>query len=208
MSDKSTDPTLLLYGSPRSPYARKVRIVLYEKGLAFRYETDFHATIERVNPLGKIPVMILPDGQAIFDSSVIVDYLDAAYPERPMVPGSGMERVEIRRWEALADGICDAAVSIVSENGRNEPAERSATWIEKQKGKVERGLAHAAQRLGDRSWCCQDQMTLADAAMAAALDYVSFRLPAVPWQQAHPNLARYHACLMKRDAVASTVPVN
>ncbi len=159
-----------LLGSPASPYTRKVRVVLAEKKIECEFEkVDVNPADNPVNahnPLGKVPTLILDDGTALFDSRVIVEFLDNVSPIARLIPEDNRERVAVRRWEALADGSLDAGLLVRYESLR--PArERSAAWTEKQAGKLRRGLAMLAGELGDRNWCHGDRYTLADISLYA-----------------------------------------
>src|SRR3989475_8903614 len=146
-----------LIGSLASPYTRKVRIVLAEKKIDYDFEIDnpwkADAKAGKPNPLGKVPVLTLDDGRTLFDSRVIVEFLDNASPIARLVPAENRERVEVRRWEALADGVLDAGVLARVENQR-EAKLRSAPWIERQMGNDRGGLAAMGSELGDNP-CCE-----------------------------------------------------
>jgi glutathione S-transferase len=198
----------LLY-SPTSPYARKVRIVLAEKKIECEAIVDapFEATSQaaRFNPLGKIPVLLLDDGTSLYDSRVIVEYLDNVSPVSRLIPEPARQRIVVRRWEALADGVCDATVAIVLE--RKRPAEQqSAALVERQAGKVSSGLAEMARELGERSWCNGEAYTLGDIAAGCALDYLDLRDPDRDWRRDYPNLARHAEKLGKRASFVDTAP--
>lgn len=199
-----------LLGTPASPYTRKVRVVLAEKRIECAFEAvdlaAADAPVNAFNPLGKVPALILEDGSALFDSRVIVEFLDGVAPEPRLIPEDGRERAMVRRWEALADGALDAGVLIRYESLRPEH-ERSPSWIEKQQGKVERAIARMAIELGERAWCQGERYTLADIAVACCLGWIEFRKPAgIEWRQRHPNLARHYDRLMERPAFAATAP--
>ncbi len=116
-----------------------------------------------------------------------------------------LERVRVKRWEALGDGILDAAVATVTER-RRDPKEQSPAWIDKQRGKIERALATAARDLGNRQWCHGTQFGLADLVLGVALFYLDFRLPEIEWHDAHPNLVKLRNALAARPEFAVTVP--
>jgi glutathione S-transferase len=199
-----------LLGTPVSPYTRKVRVLLAEKRIACEFEpVDIAAAdspVNAVNPLGKVPTLVLEDGTALFDSRVIVEFLDGLSPTPRLIPEDGRERVLVRRWEALADGALDAGVLIRYESLRPE-GERSAAWIEKQKGKLERALARMAAELGERAWCHGERYTLADIALGCCLGWVEFRRPAgLEWRGRYPNLARHYDRLMQHPAFSETAP--
>lgn len=201
-----------LIGSLTSPYVRKVRIMLAEKKIDAKWEEEnvwSDATqIGRFNPLGKVPCLVLDDGEAIFDSRVIVEYLDTLTPVGKLIPGGGRERAEVRTWEALADGVMDAAATARLEQtwpGRTE-AQRSPAWIARQMGKVESGVKAMSHGLGDKPFCSGNHFSLADIAVGAALGYVEFRFPELGWQQQYPNLAKLYDKLMQRPSFRDTAP--
>ncbi|NNM82231.1 MAG: glutathione S-transferase [Burkholderiales bacterium] len=198
-----------LVGTLTSPYVRKVRIVLAEKRIDHEFLNDPPASegssVPHFNPLGKVPVLILDDGEGLYDSRVIVEYLDLHTPVCRLLPEDGRERVEVRKWEALADGICDAAVLVVMEKRRPEGMQ-SAEFVSKQMMKVERGLRALAAGLGEKSWCMGEVYTLADIAVACLLGYLSLRFPEISWREDYPNLARLESRMMKHTAYADTIP--
>jgi len=198
-----------LIGSLASPYTRKVRIVLAEKKIDYDFEIDnpwkADAKAAKLNPLGKVPVLVLDDGRTLFDSRVIVGFLDNASPISRLVPAENRERVEARRWEALADGVLDAGVLARIENQR-EAKLRSAPWVERQMGKVRAGLAAMDSELGDKPWCVGNGYTLADIALGVCLGWLDFRYPKMDWKKDQGNLARALAKLSERQSFADTVP--
>jgi len=192
-----------------SPYSRKVRIVLAEKKIEYELIIDSPGDpatkVPQYNPLGKIPVLVLDDDMTLFDSRVIVEYLDNASPVARLIPDDTRARTQVRRWEALADGCTDAANALVVEKRR--PADKqSAEWISRQQGKVERALKAMADELGARAWCAGDHYTLADIAVGAALGYLDFRMQDVNWRKEYPNLAKLSEKLNKRASFVDTVP--
>jgi glutathione S-transferase len=198
----------LLY-APTSPYARKVRIALAEK----RIECQFveaspwteDSVVPQFNPLGKIPVLMLDDDTPLYDSRVIVEYLDNVSPVSRLIPEPARQRIVVRRWEALADGMCDAAVAIVLE--RKRPAnQQSAEHIERQQRKVLAGLAEMARDLADKAWCNGEAYSLADIAAGCALGYLDLRHAELDWRDAYPNLGRHAEKLARRASFADTVP--
>lgn len=198
-----------LIASLTSPYVRKVRIVLAEKKIDYELVLDSPWVegnkVAAANPLGKIPVLVLDDESTVFDSRVIAEYLDAVAPNNRLIPASGRERISVKRWEALADGILDAAVAVFLEAKRPD-GERSASWIERQRGKIDTALKAISDDLGEQAWCHGNSLSLADIAVGCALGYLAFRLGDIPWAQRHPNLARLYEKLMQRPAFADTVP--
>ena len=203
---------LKLIGSLTSPYVRKVRIVMAEKKLDFQFEQAdpwaADSSVPDANPLGQVPCLVMEGGEAVFDSRVIVEYLDTLSPVGKLIPASGRERAEVKTWEALADGVLDAAVSARMEqvwSGR-APHERSQAWVDRQMAAAQRALKAMSLGLGDRAHCHGIHLTLADIAVGVALGYLDFRFPAVDWRSAYPNLARLHERLSQRPSFQDTLP--
>lgn len=198
-----------LIGSLTSPYVRKVRIVLAEKKIEYEFVLDSpwspESTVPNINPLGKIPVLVLDDETPLFDSRVISEYLDNVAPNNKLMPAPNRERTEVKRWEALADGICDAAALLFLEKKR--PAkQQSADWISRQENKIINGVDYMAKELGENACCIGMHFSLADIAAVCALGYLAFRFPEIDWSEKHPNLARLYNKLMLRPSFADTVP--
>ena len=203
---------LKLIGATTSPYVRKVRIVMAEKKLdyAFVQENVWAAdtTISHANPLGKVPCLIMEAGEALFDSRVIVEYLDILSPVGRLIPASGRERAEVKTWEALADGLLDASILARLEAtwpGRTDE-QRSQAWIDRQLGKVHDSLKAMSTGLGDKPFCSGIHLTLSDIAVGSALGYLDFRFPEINWRDAHPNLARLQDKLMQKQSFIDTIP--
>ena len=198
-----------LIGSLTSPYVRKIRIVLAEKKIDYEFVLDNpwagDTRVGRFNPLGKVPVLVLDDDSTLYDSRVIAEYLDAVAPNNRLIPASGRERINVKRWEDLADGVLDAAVAAFLESKRPD-GERSSSWIERQRGKLDTALGIMAEDLGDQHWCHGNGFSLADVAVGCALGYVSFRLGDMPWARDYPSLSAFYEKLMHRPAFAETVP--
>jgi len=197
-----------LIGSPTSPYVRKVRAVLAEKKIEYEFAVDVSGdenSVARWNPLGRVPVLILDDNTILFDSRVIVEYLDNLAPNNRLIPPPGRERIVVRRWEALADGICDAAVGAVME-GRRPATQQSAEWVGRQRATIARGLAACAEDLGEQAWCHGTAATLADIAVGVMLGYLTLRFPDIDWRGQHANLAKHYDKLMRRPSFADTAP--
>jgi glutathione S-transferase len=198
-----------LFAGPVSPYSRKVRIVLAEKRIEYDLVLDNLADpatrVPEFNPLGKVPVLVLDDETTLFDSRVIVEYLDNASPVRRLIPDDTRQRIQTRRWEALADGCTDAAIAVVLEQRR--PVEtQSADWISRQQIKVDRALKAMSEELAVRAWCAGDSYSLADIAVGCALDYLELRMPQLNWRESYPNLANLLNKLAKRASFKSTMP--
>lgn len=201
-----------LIGSAASPYVRKVRVVLAEKRLDYQFVIEdvwaADTTIAHSNPLGKVPCLIMEGGEAMFDSRVIVEYLDTLSPVGKLIPQQGRERAEVKTWEALADGVMDAGVLWRLEatwSGRSD-GERSATWIERQRAKVEGGIAAMAKGLGDKPFCSGIHLSLSDIAVGCALGWVGFRFPEIDWRGEHSNLVKLYDKLMLRPSFIDTQP--
>lgn len=196
--------------SPTSPFARKVRVVMAEKRIDYEPVVDIpwepDTRVPDYNPLGKVPVLVMDDGSTLFDSRVIVEYLDNITPVSPLLPKENRPRIAVRRWEALADGVVDAASAIFVENKRPE-ARRDPDWIARQQGKILRGLEAMTEELGEKAWCTGDFFTLADIAVGCALGYLDFRFPDILWREAHPSLARLAEKLAQRQSFKESAPV-
>jgi glutathione S-transferase len=198
-----------LFIATPSPFARKARIALLEKGLAFETVIDnpwLPATgMPQVNPLGKVPALVLDDGSVVHDSSVIVEYLETLDRPPRLLPEPGALRVAHRQIEAIADGVCDAVVLIVLERAR-EPARRSAEWIARQQRKVEGGIAELERLLAGRDAFTAFGFGLAEIATGCALGYLDLRLPEYGWRPGAPGLARLFTLLGARPSFAATQP--
>ncbi|HEY9064108.1 MAG TPA: glutathione S-transferase N-terminal domain-containing protein [Burkholderiaceae bacterium] len=200
-----------LIGSLSSPYVRKVRVVMAEKKLDYQFELEdvwARDDILATNPLGKVPVLVLEGGEAVFDSRVIVDYLDTRSPVSRLIPDGSRERTEVRTWEALADGMTDAAILARLENtwaGRSAE-QRSAAWAERQMRKIDASLAAMSKGLGDKPWCAGIHISLADIATGCALGYLDFRFPQIGWRSQHLNLAKLADKLFARQSFIDTKP--
>ena len=201
-----------LLGSTASPYVRKVRVVMAEKKLEYVFVTEdvwaADTAIAESNPLGKVPCLVMEGAEALFDSRVIVEYLDTLSPVGRLIPTMGRERSEIKTWEALADGLMDAAILARLEAnwaGRTK-AQRSQAWIDRQLDKVNAALKAMSRGLAERPFCGGIHMTLADIAVGCALGYLDFRFPNIDWRSEYPNLVRLHDKLMLRASFADTMP--
>ncbi|HWI84014.1 glutathione S-transferase N-terminal domain-containing protein [Ramlibacter sp.] len=201
-----------LIGSNSSPYVRKVRIVMAEKKLDYEFVLEdvwaADTSIAQSNPLGKVPCLVMEGGEALFDSRVIVEYLDTLSPVGKLIPAVGRERAEVKTWEALADGVMDAAILARLEAnwpGRKD-GERSQGWIERQIGKVNASVKAMSQGLGEKPYCAGIYLSLADIAVGCALGYLDFRFPNIQWRSTYPNLAKLQDKLMQRQSFVETSP--
>lgn len=199
-----------LIGSLASPFVRKVRIVMAEKKLDYQFELDDvwapDTRIQDSNPLGKVPCLVMEDAGAVFDSRVIAEYLDTMSPVCRLLPQSGRERAEVKCWEALADGLLDAAVLIRAELTQRDPSLRSDAWIARQHGKIRAALEAMANGLAEKPFCVGNTYTLADVATGCALGYLDFRYPELDWRGRHLNLARLLDKLSQRPSFMDTRP--
>ena len=205
------DSTMKLIGSLTSPYVRKVRMVMAEKKLDAQFVPEDvwgSDDILKSNPLGKVPCLVLDGGEAVFDSRVIVEYLDTLSPVGKLIPPSGRERIEVKTWEALADGMLDA--SILARLEATWPGrvaeQRSQAWIDRQMSRVHAAVRSMALGLGDKAWCNGAHLTLADIAVGCALGYLDFRFSQIDWRGTHPNLAKWHEKLATRPSYIDTAP--
>jgi glutathione S-transferase len=202
---------LKLIGSLTSPYVRKVRIVMAEKKLDYQLALEdvwAHDDILKSNPLGKVPCLVMEGGEAVFDSRVIVEYLDTLSPVGKLIPPVGRERVEVRTWEALADGLQDAAILARLEAtwpGRSAE-QRSQAWIDRQMSRVAAAVQAMSHGLGDKAFCAGTHFTLADVATGCALGYLDFRFPHINWRADHPNLHKLYDKLATRQSFIDSAP--
>jgi glutathione S-transferase len=200
-----------LIGSLTSPYVRKVRIVLAEKKLDYNFVLEDvwgSDAILASNPLGKVPVLVMEGAEAVFDSRVIVEYVDTLSPVGKLIPASGRERVEVRTWEALADGILDACVAARMEAvwTHRTDAQRCQPWIDRQQVRIAAALKSISQGLGEKAYCVGTHFSLADIAVGCALGYLDFRFPENAWRQDFPNIGRLADKLAARQSFIDTAP--
>ncbi|MGF6226405.1 glutathione S-transferase [Inquilinus ginsengisoli] len=195
----------LLY-SPFSPFARKVRIVAHEAGLQDRIEVvptsteDPASGLSARNPLNKIPVLETEFGP-LYDSPVICEYLDTLHDGAKLVPAAGADRWRALRWEALADGLMDAALLIRYEITLRPAEKQHEPWIERQKTKIRKSLdqmeADAAELDGP--------VTIGTIGAASALGYLDLRFADWGWRETHPRLAAWHAAFAERPSYVATI---
>jgi glutathione S-transferase len=199
-----------LIGSLASPYVRKVRVVMAEKKLDYELILENvwapETTIQSSNPLGKVPCLIMEDGGAMFDSRVIVEYLDTLTPVGKLIPANGRERAEVKCWEALADGVLDAAILVRLERTQRPQEQQSPEWIKRQLDKVDAGLTAMSAGLKDTAFCSGNHYTLADVSVGCALGWLTFRFPEIDWRTPHPNLAKLFDKLSERPSFKDTIP--
>lgn len=201
----------LLY-TLNSPYARKIRIVAAEKHIDIKLQevvlSDPDCPVKQYNPLGKVPVLILgDDDDSLYDSRVIAEYLDNRTPLGHLIPKDNTAKSAVRRWEALADGVCDAAVAVMLEQRKAEQKQDEA-FIARQMDKVTRGLTVLNTDLGHGKWCVDETFSLADIAVGCMLGYVNLRFGSIiNLADGYPNLARLQSVLIKRQSFIDSMPV-
>lgn len=198
-----------LIGTPASPYTRKARVVLAEKHIEYEFvvdpPNDAKTKVPNFNPLGKVPVLIVDNDTTLFDSRVIVEYLDHASPVTRLIPQDTRHRIQVRRWEALADGCTDATVAVVMEK-RRPLSLQSTDWLARQQGKIDRALKTMSDELGGRSWCSGEFFTLSDIAVGCCLGFLDLRQPDRDWRRTYPNLAKLAEKLAQRASFKETAP--
>jgi len=199
-----------LIGSIASPYVRKVRVVLAEKKLDYDFELDnvwsADTAIHLSNPLGKVPCLIMDDGSAMYDSHVIVEYLDTLTPVCKLLPPNGRDRADVKVWEALSDGVADAAILARLEKTLRPAEQQNAAWHERQMNKVHAGLGVMSANLGESPFCKGNHYTLADVAVGCTLGWLLFRFPEIDWRGDYANLARLFDKLSERASFKDSVP--
>lgn len=199
-----------LIGSLASPYVRKVRVVMLEKRIEYDFALEnvwaADTLIQQSNPLAKVPCLIMEDGGAMFDSRVIVEYLDTLTPVGKLIPQNGRERAEVKCWEALADGVCDAAMLLRLEHTLRVAEQRNQGWIDRQMMKIQGGLKAMSAGMKDTAFCAGNQYTLADVAVGCTLEWLTFRFPEISWRAEYPNLEKLMEKLSERPSFKDTQP--
>jgi glutathione S-transferase len=198
-----------LYASAASSFARKIRVMLLEKGIKHELElvnlwepNELH----HVNPLGKVPALRLDDGRVLTSSALLADFIDSSFPSLRLIPEDLEARTEVRRWEALADGSMDAVSAVLYEMRFHDEATRSEAWMERQRKKFEGGFKTLEAMLGSRQWCVGDTMTLADISVACHLGFINLRVPQYFPAEKHPGLFRLWRIMEERDSFKKTAP--
>lgn len=201
-----------ILGSPGSPFVRKVRVIAAEKRIPVEYVIERPnaegSRVPALNPLGKIPVLLLDDGEVIYDSAVIGEYLDGLKPEPRLVPVDFAGRIAVKRWEALGDGIAEATVMISHDWGPMHDSDKQAAWIARQEAKIGRGLEAIAASLQGREWLHGDAFTLADICAGYALYYLDQVLAGFDWRGRCPQLVAYAERLNARASFRDTIPAS
>jgi glutathione S-transferase len=198
-----------LISATPSPYARKVRIQLAEKGIPFELITEVpwntDTSTPAYNPLEKLPILICEDGETVYESRFINEWIELMHPEPPLVPNERASILLTKRFEVLSDGVCDACVLAFIERSR-EVSRQSPEWIARQMRKADGGLRELSRLLGSNAFCVDDRLTLADVAVGSLLGWMKVRLPQHLWADHHPNLAALSDRLEKRPSFAATAP--
>ncbi|WP_395674501.1 glutathione S-transferase [Inquilinus sp.] len=195
----------LLY-SPFSPFARKVRVVAHETGLQDRIEVvptsteDPASGLSARNPLNKIPVLETEFGP-LYDSPVICEYLDTLHDGPKLVPETGPARWQALRWQALADGLMDAALLVRYEITLRPAEKQHEAWSERQKGKIRKAL----DQMEADSAELDGPLTIGVIAAASALGYLDLRFADWGWRETHPRLAAWHAAFAERPSYIATI---
>lgn len=198
-----------LVASLTSPFARKIRIHLLEKDIPFVLHESIPWNVDtdvgQYNPLGKVPALV-DDSQRIWtDSPVIAEFIETLPGHRRLIPESPFEAVCVRQIEALADGVCEAAIAIFLERKR-EAAQQSHDWINRQADKIEAGLAALQAQAKNKACLFGDDLTLADIAVVCFLEWYSFRFPESEWESRYPDLAQYASGIGQRASFVATQP--
>ena len=189
-----------LLGSNRSPYFRKALAMVTEKGITCDVveASPSSPEVTAANPLAKVPTLVRDDGRSLYDSSVIVEYLDGLVATPKLIPEAFEARIEVKRWEALGNGVMDATVMISHENRLPVAQRKGADFYAKQQKKIDTGLLTMEKDLGNRDFCYSDSFTLADIACGCALFYLDTTLPDMEWRKTYPGLAHLAERLAKR----------
>lgn len=199
----------LIYAAA-SPFARKVRVLAAETGLLERIElfdtavlpTTLNERVNALNPLGKIPVLLSDDGEALYDSRVICEYLDTLHQGAKLLP-DGAARWQVLRLAALADGLMDAALLARYERAARPAELQWSAWLEGQLGKIQRALVELERQVGQ----LQGPLDLAQIGVACALGYLDFRFADLDWRAAHPGLAAFQQAFALRASMQASAPV-
>ncbi len=198
-----------LIGSYTSPFVRKIRILLEEKGLPFSFLEDIPWNADTrasdFNPLGKVPILIDEDGSTWYDSPVIAEYLEAKHSKKRFIPLNPIAAVQVRQLEALADGVTEAGIAIFLEKKR-DLNQQNPGWITRQQGKLSNGLDTLEKTIGERVFLHVDGYSVADIAAGASLGWLDFRLPGLSWREGRPRLAELAERLFAMPAFQSTMP--
>ena len=196
-----------LYGSPTSPYVRKARVVIHEKKVPCEWVSEDpwaqDSPIPRRNPLGKVPALEIEPNNYLFESMLIVHYLDHV-DGKSLTPKDAAGYWQAQWWQALAQGMIDAAVARVLESRRPED-KRMPEKIAREEARIHRAIAAAEQRFNGDPYLVARRLSLADLMMGVALQYIDFRY-AHDWRSEAPKLARWHGNVTARRSFVETLP--
>ena len=199
-----------LLGSLGSPYVRKARMAMIEKNINCEYVPDRPSNpgslVPKYNPLSKVPVLVLDNDTGMIDSSVIVEYFDGIGSGPKLIPAEFNERIAVRQWEALGDGITDAIVALTHDPRYTPTVDANADWYQKQLKKIEGGLAAAQRDIGSNDYCYGGAFSLADICIGMALGYMDRAFGSYDWRSKYPGLKRYADKLYARPSMVATVP--
>ena len=199
-----------LISATPSPYARKVRIALAEKGVPFELITevpwDRTTKTPQHNPLEKLPILIREDGSSVYESYLILEYIERAHPSPPLVPKDDEGWLLAKRLEVLCDGVCDAFVLTFFERMR-EASQQSADWLSRQQRKIDGGLREMSRLLDGKEFAVGNAFTLGDIAIATAIGYLCVRYPEIDWRATYPDLAAHNDRMEARSSFKNTRPV-
>jgi glutathione S-transferase len=197
-----------LLGTDGSPYVRKARVAIAEKGVTCDYinasPRDPASGVSAANPLAKIPTLLLDDGTPIYDSSVIAEYVDGIGAGPKLIPDSFAERIAVRRWEALGNGLLDATVAIMHDRRLPAAQQRGRDYTSRQMEKIEAALAFIDKTVTGTDFVHGEKMSLGDVVCGTALGYLDVQLPDFDWRDRYANVKRYAAKLATRPAFVST----
>jgi glutathione S-transferase len=199
-----------LYFAALSPFVRKVRVAAMELGLDKQIElvtiastpVAMNADLGKVNPLGKLPTLVADDGDLLFDSAVIVEYLDALAGGGKIIPARGADRWRVKRTEALADGMADAAILMRYEMAMRPAEKQWPDWIAGQKKKVTQAL----DALEGQSWAFDEKVDAGKIAVGCALGYLDLRFGDMGWRRKCETLGRWYDGFAKRPSMETTKP--
>ncbi|MBC2689326.1 MULTISPECIES: glutathione S-transferase [Pseudomonas] len=204
-------PSMTLFHNPASPFVRKVMVLLHETGQTDRVALQLSQlspvspdpVLNQDNPLGKIPALRLADGNVLYDSRVILDYLDQQHVGNPLIPAEGTARWRRLTLAALADGIMDAAVMVRYELALRAPEKHWPEWLDAQREKIRRALSVLEADAIAELTCHFD---VAAISVACALGYLDLRHPDLHWRDAQPQLAAWYFEVSQRPSMLATVP--
>ncbi len=198
-----------LYLTNRSPFARKATIMAIEKGLEEKIKLvpiDMQNKPEellKANPLGAVPTLVLENGHAIYDSSVICEYIDGLNDNPKLIPANGSVRIEALRTEALSDGMVESAVKLFMENGKPKDAQ-DTNLLKKHSDILDRGFDMLERSA--KNFHVDKMFSIAEISAASAIGYIGFRITDYKWKEKHTKLATWYNEFSKRDSLLKTVP--